>query len=169
MYLTQWGANLTFIYVIAIQFANTQSSKKFLRFLQILFALCFTLQFIITLVYWLALHKDLMISLQKRNTPQLITQVIIHLHTIPMFVLLIDFFNTNYKFELGDIVYLNGFSFCYLLVNLVLTKYYDEVIYPFLTWKDYTSVIVSAVIFVVFNLFYLAIWKMLSGKKAKTQ
>ncbi len=116
----------------------------------LLYELAFSIQFPITIVYWVAIYP----------TDTTLQSVRIHLqnlqiHLLLLLVFIADFFLSGVHFDRSHAKWVASFTLTYLAFNLTCT-YLDKPVYPVITWQDRLSFVFAGLaVFLCLTAFFL--------------
>lgn len=79
------------------------------------------------------------------------------IHSLPFVGVLFNVIFSRIVFIPGHCVYLSLTGLCYCVVNFLGVKYRGHVLYPFLPWTDYKSVIISLGIVIAASVIYMTV------------
>ena len=156
-YLTTIGAGMCLmteamgVYILICDLNKITPTYFLLRLHHMMFECSFVCQYLITLVYWVLLHRD------DHKTGYYYNLAIIH-HTFPIVVANIALILWRYKFKVTDFKYILTFGLTYTFNNFLQTKLLPRSPYNFLTWEGIESVIAVIILTIIFGSFYLLIW-----------
>ena len=113
-----------------MQFRDATCYYKY-RALQIITQLSITLQYGITIIFWIFVAPEFLPSATFAWRVGLIGS-----HVVPIIFVLINFFSTSeVQMEFGDWWHTLVLTVAYTAVNFTFTKKTDEPVYPFMTWE----------------------------------
>lgn len=95
---------------------------------------------LIVLVYWLILHKQFLNSHLAEDP---FVYIHMHLiHSLPFITVLVNIVISQTNFIPSHCIYVMIEGGVYSVVNYLGTCYRKHVLYPFMKWEDYTTIII---------------------------
>lgn len=164
LYMTRWGlhmVSLSLALCLVSSFINTP--EKYVSFLKcgaVITEIAFASQVCIVGVYWTLLHEEVVAGIEemRRDNPDewvdSYRQLNILIHIVPAAIAFANVFCSQIVLCFEHIHFMVVYGVCYTVVNFVGTHVKGKPIYGFLTWQDFTSVIIASVILVVNVLIY---------------
>ena len=159
-YLTQIGASLVTIssiistYLIYAKINKIVITNRLRRINHLLFEITFAAQILITIVYWSVLHFQIQDFIKSKG-PNFIYYMIWN-HTIPMLWIWTEFLLSSQIIFVKDLKYIILFGLIYSFNNFLQTKLVaGKLPYPFMTWKDYNSLVSVGIILMFFWIIYI--------------
>lgn len=116
------------------------NNKRLKRWTSILLEITFGTQVLIVVVYWLVLHKQFLASPLADDPFVFIHMHIIH--SLPFITVLLNIIISKTNFIPSHCVYFVLEGFLYSIVNYLGVRYRGHVLYPFMKWDDFSTVIV---------------------------
>jgi len=145
---TRWGAmavQIQLILSIYIGSLKTKPTPKLLKITAIITEMCLSSQILIVGIYWTLLHDFVMQSIVHLND-QWVEFLFVYVHVWPGVAILLNVVFSDLRLIPSHSRYMIPVGLLYLIVNFVGTIIREEPVYPFLTWKDYKSPIISVVL-----------------------
>ena len=158
-YLTEIGiflvtiTSVLSIYVSLMSYLNKEASTKILRAYHVIFEITLATQFIIFVVYWIAVHHttdDLVVIMGETFRYYLFVA-----HIAPFVCICIDFIISKKVVYMRDLKYMIVFGTVYTFNNLFQTKMFVRRPYPFMTWEGFDSVVAY---FVIVGFLVISYW-----------
>lgn len=151
VFLTNWGFFTGWIYYTMILIDKLILKEKqecFKQATMIIFEIAINAEFVIAIIYWLALFKmdyehhenDLDFGAWLFNT--------IAIHLIGFILLWLDFTVNQLKFRKKNVLIVFIFLSIYGIFNLVYSLTYGS-IYPIITWRDFQSYLLIVIMFIL--------------------
>lgn len=151
VFLTNWGFFMGWIYYTLILIDKIILKEKeglFKQTTMIIFEIAINAEFVISIIYWLALfkmdydhhEKDLEFGAWLFNT--------IAIHLISFILLWLDFTFNQLKFRKKNILIVFIFLLTYGIFNLAYSLKYGA-IYPIITWIDFQSYLLIVIMLVL--------------------
>mmetsp|Transcript_844 Transcript_844/g.885 ORF Transcript_844/g.885 Transcript_844/m.885 type:complete len:150 (-) Transcript_844:33-482(-) len=116
-----------------------------------LFELSLIMNIIVTVVYFSLLHDEVHAIFEGQPFVQVHMKII---HLAPLLTSFVNFYLTDIVFIRRHYKALVAFGTMYLTINFIGTKMIGKPLYSFLTWKDYTSILISAAILLLGVIFF---------------
>lgn len=113
------------------------------------------IQIMIVVVYWSLIHEGVMKEVHDNNEGLVVYWIMIFIHFVPFLTILSNVLLTRVVFLYEHYKYCLYLGLVYGFTNFVGTKVRGKPLYAFLTWEDYTSVIIAAGLTVVAMTFFL--------------
>ena len=164
-YLTQIGVTLVSIswlistYITYLKTSGQEISTRLRRINHLWFEVTFTIQVLITIVYWGVLHHQLGDFIKSKG-PYFIYYMI-WLHSVPMVCIGTEFALTSQIVFMRDYKYILGFGLVYCLNNFLQTKLCSgRRPYPFMKWDELDSLVSAVVIVLFFTFKYFIVAKL---------
>lgn len=133
------------------------------------------MQVMIVAIYWPVLHAPMLTQIKGAPNEELIYWTMVFIHTLPFFGVAINVWITpKVEFMHSHYTYFIQYGVFYMFLNFLGTKYRGKPVYPFITWEDWTTVIVLAVLMalelsVFFLTCYVVNWTKSSGNAKKVK
>ena len=158
-FLTLLGVSLVTIswmistYITYAKIKGVEVSYKLRRLNHLWFEVTFSIQILITIVYWTVLHIQSQEYFKSRG-PYFVYYMI-WVHTVPMIWIGAEYLLTSQIVFLRDLKYIILFGLIYSLNNFLQTKLIEgRRPYPFMTWKSWDSLVSVGVILIFFAIMY---------------
>ncbi len=104
-------------------------------------------QVMITAVYWIALHREVVKQMKiEKNDDPIVYFIFVAIHIWPFFSICVHVYISHIKFIKSHSYFMIVLAISYLTVNFLGTKIRNEAIYPFLDWKDYKSPLIGGIL-----------------------
>ncbi len=158
---TDWGVMLSWIFFgfgLASSLISDDSKLRSVAhkgaFLS--FEVAWASQTVITVFFWGALSWN-MSWFGDGHFAQSFRMAALHIFSIVMIVL--DFVKNDMRFYGVHIAVCMVPPLLYMALSMTLSYAFDIVVYPMLTWQDWTSVVCAALLFAMFiGCFFLGVW-----------
>ena len=147
LYLTQWGFALTFAYFATS--SVTQQDNRPTRNLSPFFHVCFSLECLITLMYWMVIFPTQHSRENRLRAPSTDINVLMHkklaqalLHTVPIACLAVDFCINKILLTIEAMWMLFALLGGYLLVNFTSVVIFGIRVYAIIDYKQYHTYLI---------------------------
>jgi Na+-transporting methylmalonyl-CoA/oxaloacetate decarboxylase gamma subunit len=162
-YLTEVGVTLVTltsvlsIYISLMSYFSKEVSTRVLRAYHVIFEITLAAQFIIFVVYWLAVHHTTgeLVAIMGETFRYFLFVV----HIAPFLCICIDFIISKKVVYMRDLKYMIVFGTVYTFNNFCQTKMFVRRPYPFMTWEGLDSVIAFFIILVFLVISYWLVSK----------
>ncbi|CAI2387521.1 unnamed protein product [Moneuplotes crassus] len=158
-YFTQISLTLvTFLSTMAVvislmKVCSIKVPNKALKVYQILYPLTFTSQLIVFVVYWTAIHPKIGDLMKKKSAEHQFFMYIVHI--FPFLAAFAEMIIARPMFIFSEVKNMVIFGLFYTLNNFLQTKFIGGYLpYPFMTWKDSSSLVAAVVILIIGVIFY---------------
>jgi hypothetical protein len=111
----------------------------------------------VVVVYWILVHESVMKEVHDNNEGAVVYWIMIFIHFVPFITVLGNVLLTRTLFLYEHYKYCLYLGIAYAITNFIGTKMRGKPLYVFLTWEDYTSVLISCGLLVVAITFYLSV------------
>ena len=170
-YFTQWGLVLTILTLILLIFSYLSSTlsspnqviehpKRRVRKLNylglVLYEMCWATECLITLVFWavlMPLFAHHLLNPQQKYIG-LVYIGILGAHITPIIWLILEAVFNQIRFIPGHIWFPFGFTFIYMIVDIIITFADGESAYPILTYRDW----LTPIVIIAFLLLLIGFW-----------
>lgn len=131
-YFTNWSHILTFLYFILASYQKSDHKKT--KKLSIIFHMACSCQFVVTLVYWLVLHEEII-----KTIDQIELYILCYTcHSLPFIYLIFDYFSNNLILQPKKALkFIVLFVFTYLGFLGFLELGFELELYPDITFKSF--------------------------------
>merc|ERR1719469_195001 len=159
-YLTNWTVMTTFVQLLMSYYLTTnvvsENRLAILAWYHALFEVNCGLHLSVVTLYWSLLHKDL---IDKFKDDQVLVFHLYCVHSFPAIAFLIDYAMLDIKMVAWHAPYLYvPVTIVYGITNYFFTFYImGEPLYWFITWEDYKSYVIMAVLCVAFSLIFVVL------------
>ena len=140
IFLTLWGYTLSTIVfgmMIPYSFINKDQESGFQKYMYrtclVMYSTAFTIEFLITLVFWTLLYEGVPVF-QNIDTFNLHSY-----HFLPLLFLLIDYITNRWMLVYSHVIFIELFAVVYAVFNCAYVLSTDDIIYPIVTWRDFGS------------------------------
>ena len=162
-YFTQWGQIITSLALfLSTWIVYKKKNKKtvslvYLRASHILQEFGVVMQILIFIIYWSQIHFKIQDYINQGGLTRRIYFITVHI--IPNAWIVIDFIISKYQMHWNDVIYFVALSIVYAINNLIQTKCFERLPYPFLQWNSFDCIYVVFALTGVFILSYWIIYK----------
>ena len=139
-YFTHWTQIETFLQILlSILGSSKNSSYGVLALHHIFFELAFFCNIVTVTCYWPFIYKE---HYERMKNKPLGLFLIHYSHSAPSILIFVNFMMTDVVFRSSHYIIIAPVGFTYGLINYLEVKRIGKPIYPFLTWKDSTAVLI---------------------------
>jgi len=162
-FLTNWGMLVSFACILFLMYCasipDIKLYKRTLCAVHILFEFASILNLVIPIIYWTLIHTHV---IQNFKGYQLVHMYTVHI--FPTFGLFLMYKSMDISLCANHCFLFAPITILYSVINYLETKSREKRClgpqYWFITWKDYTTIVICIGIFVVFSMFYIGLAKL---------
>ena len=145
---------MTAIYLLVAIAASFYQYPKLLAWHHLLFEVSFIMNIVVVSVYWSMLHKE-SIEDCKGDLKKIIN--VYWAHLVPGFSVVTNFALTDVVIRSSHYKGLSTIAILYGYVNYKETKARGKPLYSFLTWEDYSTVLIYGALVAGFTFLFIAL------------
>ena len=151
-FLTYWGLVVTTAYCLAAAIVQPEKTNR-IKALSILFTLIFSLNLVITIIYWVALFPTEEFSSKFGQAMGMLR------HIVPIVVTTVDFVINRYKiYPIHSIIIAAIVYVVYIIVNVAFTFGQDDPVYSIITYKALQGYLYLIGALVIIGIGILIVW-----------
>ena len=156
-FLTIWGLCLSMVTFLVGLVMHLERENVSWKIFMVLFEMCFALEVIITLGFWVALWKPMSVMEEFKPVPKKLGLILDH--SLPLFCLGVDYSINQVPFVKMHHWILSLICIVYLIINLLVTKISGVPVYPPMKWDTFFAFVTALALWIVPLLSFFMLWK----------